>query len=460
MSVRTVLNRLAAILLWVSAPVLIAMSFNLYEPYLASVRARLGGVIPVVCCLVLIVVWLRRRWIGRYAARRRAMRVALAVVWCLPLLGMLRSEAVFQSARQTVLGADEASARRLGSHFIVGYARLESVAPLVRKGLIGGIYVTHHNIKGRTAEDMKAEIAGLQAMRRDAGLPPLIVVADEEGGIVSHLSPQLTKLPALATLAALPAEQRAAKARAYGETQGRELAEIGVTINLAPVVDLRRGPKRKLFDFNSLINQRAISEDPATVSAIAANYIAGLNAAHVGATIKHFPGLGRARDDTHHFTARIDTPVAELEASDWRPFRDLLAGGYAHLMIGHAAITAVDPGIPASHSKRLIDGLVRGTWGYQGLIMSDDMVMGAVYQHGLCTATVASLNAGLDLLLVAYDGAQYFRIFECALTAAAHGGLDEAMLVKSQMRLDALSRSTGPATLPQAGEAASLASGG
>ncbi len=458
MTVSTVLNRLAAILLWVAALALIAASFNLYAPYLASVRARLLIALPVVCCLVLFVLWLRRRWIGRHMVRRRALRVALAVAWCLPLLGMLRSEAAFQHTRHAVLEADAATSRRLGSHFIVGYSRVEAVAPLAAKGLIGGIYVTHHNIHGRTAADLKAEIAGLQELRRTNGLPPLIVVADQEGGIVSHLSPQLPALPALATLADLPADQRAAKARAYGEIQGRELADIGVTINLAPVVDLRRGPMRKLFDFNSLIAQRAISDDPAKVTDVAANYIRGLNAAHVGATIKHFPGLGRARGDTHHFTASIDTPVAELEVSDWQPFRNLLADGNAHLMVGHAAVNAVDPGIPASHSKRLIDGLVRGTWGYQGLIMSDDMVMGAVYQHGLCHATVASLNAGLDLLLVAYDGAQYFRIFECALTAAINGELDEAMLVKSQARLDALS--SGPVALPQASEGASLASGG
>ncbi len=442
MTVSTVLNRLAAILLWVAAVALIAASFNLYAPYLTSVRARLLIALPIVCCLVLVVLWLRRRWIGRHMVRRRALRVALAVVWCLPLLGMLRSETAFQRTRQAVLAADAQTSRQLGAHFIVGYARVEAVAPLAAKGLIGGIYVTHHNIQGRTAADLKADIAGLQALRRANGLPPLIVVADQEGGIVSHLSPQLPALPALATLAELPADQRAAKARAYGEIQGRELAGIGVTINLAPVVDLRRGPMRKLFDFNSLIAQRAISDDPAKVTDIAANYIAGLNAAHVGATIKHFPGLGRARGDTHHFTADIDAPVAELEASDWRPFRDLLADGNAHLMVGHAAVNAVDPGIPASHSKRLIDGLVRGTWGYQGLIMSDDMVMGAVYQHGLCHATVASLNAGLDLLLVAYDGAQYFRIFECALTAAAQGKLDEGMLLKSDARLDARSKSS------------------
>ena len=450
MVVRAILNRLTAVTLWVAAPVLVAMSFNLYEPYLASVRSRLTVAIPLVCGVVLLLLWLRRNWIERTVARRRIARLLLVVLWCLPPVGMLQSQAVFQGDKRAVLGADQAAIARLGRHFIVGYSRMDAVAPLASKGLIGGIYVTHHNIRGRTADDLKAEIAGLQALRHAAGLPPLIVVADQEGGIVSHLAPQLTALPALATLADLPADVRAAKARDYGATHGRELAGIGVTINLAPVVDLRRAQQRNVLDFNSLIRWRAISDDPAVVTEIAANYIRGLNAANVGATIKHFPGLGRARDDTHHFTARIDTPVEELEASDWRPFRDLLTGSNAHLMVGHAAVTAVDPDIPASHSKRLVDGLIRGTWGYQGLVMTDDMVMGAVYQHGICNSTVASLNAGVDLLLVAFDGAQYYRIFNCALAASRRGELDEAMLTKSEARLKRL-----PSIAPAVAESSS-----
>ncbi|WP_315836127.1 glycoside hydrolase family 3 N-terminal domain-containing protein [Bradyrhizobium prioriisuperbiae] len=400
-------------------------------------------VIPMACVVVLLL-WLSRGWVGRTVVKRRVARWLLVALWCVPPLGMLRSEAVFQGDKRAVLGAEQADVARLGQHFIVGYSRVEAVAPLVARGLIGGIYVTHHNIRGKTADDLRGEIAGLQALRRTAGLPPLVVVADQEGGIVSHLSPQLTALPALATLTELPKEERAEKAREYGATHGRELAQLGVTINLAPVVDLRPPLQYNVLDFNSLIGRRAISGNPTEVTEIAANYIRGLNAAHVGATIKHFPGLGRARDDTHHFTARIDTRVEELEATDWVPFRDLLAGGNAHLMVGHAAVTAVDPNTPASHSKRLVDGLIRSTWGYQGPIMTDDMVMGAVYQHGICKSTVSSLNAGVDWLLVAYDGAQYFRIFNCVLEASKRGVLDEAMLSKSNARLKVLS-SNAPA---------------
>jgi beta-N-acetylhexosaminidase len=177
----------------------------------------------------------------------------------------------------------------------------------------------------------------------------LIVTADQEGGIVSHLSPPLTALPSLSTLADLPPNIRAKKAEDFGRTHGQELAALGVNHDFAPVLDLWPEASRNRFDFNTLTNQRAISGDPALVAEIALAYVHGLDALNVGATVKHFPGLGRVRADTHHFSADLDTPLAVLEASDWRPFRDVLAGSKAQLMIGHVTLTAVDPDRPASH---------------------------------------------------------------------------------------------------------------
>jgi len=306
---------------------------------------------------------------------------------------------------------------------------------LAEKGLISGVYITRHNIVGSTVERLRDEISALQAKRRAAGLPPLIVAADQEGGIVSHLAPPLTKLPALSTLASLPPDVRAGKAEEFGRIHGQELAALGVNQNLAPVLDLRPDLKRNRFDFNTLIGQRAISDDPTTVADIARSYISGLEASGIGATVKHFPGLGRVRTDTHHFSADLDTALEELEASDWIPFRKVLAGSRAQLMIGHVTLTSVDPDRAASHSRLVVDGIVRKKWNYQGVIATDDLVMGAIYQRNVCTAVVEALNAGVDLLLVAFDGAQFYRIFACAAAASAQGKLDAATLRASEMRL-------------------------
>src|SRR5262249_11830641 len=151
------------------------------------------------------------------------------------------------------------------------------------------------------------------------GLPPLIVAADQEGGVVSHLSPPLTWLPPLARLAELSPDVRAKKAEDLGRMQGRELASLGITLDFAPVLDLKPKGGRNRFDLNTMTGERAISENPAIVSEVALAYVRGLESAGVGATVKHFPGLGRVHRDTHIVSADLDTPVDELEISDWLP---------------------------------------------------------------------------------------------------------------------------------------------
>ena len=206
------------------------------------------------------------------------------------------------------------------------------------------------------------------------------------------------------------------------------MAALGINLNFAPVLDLRPSAGRNLFDLNTLIEQRAIASDPDVVADIARAYVQGLEASGVEATLKHFPGLGRVRGDTHLLDASLDAALADLEASDWRPFKEVLAGSNAALMIGHVSLTAIDPTRPASHSKPVIDGLIRKEWNFDGLIVTDDLEMGAIYKHDVCRAVVEALNAGADLLLVAYDGAQFYRIFACAAAADVRSEPDAGML--------------------------------
>ena len=177
------------------------------------------------------------------------------------------------------------------------------------------------------------------------------------------------------------------------------------------------------------------------LSAIALAFSQGLRKAGVGATLKHFPGLGRIEADTHHFQAHLDAGIDDLTASDWRPFRAVVEDGQAALMVGHVVLDAIDPNRPASHSKAVVQGLLRDRWRHQGLVISDDMVMSPIYQHDFCTAVTEALNAGVDLLLVAYDGRQYYKAMDCALTALHHGELDRDMLAQSAARLAIYRRS-------------------
>jgi beta-N-acetylhexosaminidase len=359
----------------------------------------------------------------------------LLALWLLVPVSVLIVFAGCVCDRLAVSLATEDEIASLGRHFVVGYASAAQVEPLASKGLIGGIVVNRRNAQHRTEDQVREEIAHLQSVRHATGQPELIVATDQEGGSVSHLSPTLPPMPALSQISQLP--DPAAAARAYGAEQGRGLAEVGVNVDFSPVLDLKPA-RHAVLDRNSLIGERAISADPDVVAVIGSAYAQGLADAGIVPTAKHFPGLGRIRVDTHIFAAGTKAGMAELQQADWVPFRRVLSGSDAFLMLGHVTVAAIDPDNPASHSKRIIQGLIRGAWDYRGIVITDDLVMGAIYHHGFCKAVVDSLNAGVDLLLIAYDGQQYYRAMACALGALHRDGIDRAMLEESAHRLDRL----------------------
>jgi beta-N-acetylhexosaminidase len=419
--------------------VLLALGANYVDPYLTPLGPWAPGLIAAAGTAGALVLWRRREW------RRSVTGALLLASWIGVPVAVAVAKAAFELRKASVLAAPAEKTRRLGKRFVVGYDSFAEVERLAVKGLIAGVYVTGRNARGRSIEDLRDEISRLQEARRKARLPPLLVAADQEGGFVSHLSPPLTVLPMLSELAGAGPGKRADAAREQGAAHGRQLASVGVNVNLAPVLDLRRNHPFNAFDRNSQIEKRAISGDPDIVAEVGLAYSQGLAQSGVTAAVKHFPGLGRLTTDTHHFRASIDASSEELETSDWAPFRRVLANSNAMMMVGHVTLTAIDPDHPASHSRAVIDGVLRRKWGYQGVLITDDMNMSPIYHHGLCDAVTGGLNAGMDLLLIAFDGRQYYRAMRCALDAQDQGRLDQAMLAESEKRLAVIDQSPTPA---------------
>jgi beta-N-acetylhexosaminidase len=189
------------------------------------------------------------------------------------------------------------------------------------------------------------------------------------------------------------------------------------------------------------IRERAIAADPEVVTEVARHYCLGLWEAGVRCTLKHFPGLGGVFEDTHLEAGHLRASVEELDRADWIPFRALMAGS-SLVMLSHARLAALDPERPASFSDAVVSGLLRRSWGHAGVLITDDFSMGAVYasKPGVRGASVAALNAGVDLLLIAYDPAQYFEALDALLTAARDGGLHMEALARSAGRLTGLER--------------------
>ena len=412
---------------WLALAALWFWAWHLKDPHLRFMRAWELPMLLGALGLSAVAAW-------RFG--RRAFRpVSLGLVFA-ALVTALGNEAASLQHRAEVPLASGPVERLLGAHFMVGYDDAKELHELARKGLIGGVFITGRNVKGRTAAALREEIDGLQTLRRETGLPPLIIATDQEGGAVSRLSPLIERQPGLATLldADVPEAELAQRAHAYGAQQGSSLAALGVTLNFSPVVDLRTGRAPGHWDLHTRIDERAISVDPVLTAQVALAYEQGLESAGVRGTLKHFPGLAGVTEDTHHFAAVLRTPVARLATHDWKPFQDVSKNSNAAIMLGHVVVPELDAVYPASFSRKIVQQLIRGEWGYQGLLVTDDLTMGAAYNRGLCDTTVRALDAGVDLLLIAFDHDKYFDAMHCAQQAARRGALDLPMLERSSAR--------------------------
>ena len=416
------------------ALVCLLAAYNMQDPHLLPVRAWAEPSLLLIALLSLAAAF--RSW-----PKQRLAIAGSALVW-LAVIGFTVSGASAEyrhrRAIMHVSDLDPDLMSRLGEHLVMGYENPDEVRELAQRGLIGGVFITHRNTAGKSFEQIRAELAMLQDVRRQAKRPPLLIATDQEGGPVSRLSPPL---PLQATLASVLADDLTPheiehRARQYGTAQARALASLGINTNFSPVVDLKPVRATRVLSLHTQIAERAIASDPDRVAEVALAYSQALLAQGVMPTLKHFPGLGSVTSDTHHFSARLNNSLQDLNARDWRPFQLVLRQTPALLMVGHVTVTALDETRPASVSYRVLTGLIRQQWQFNGVMISDDLSMAPIYNRGLCRASVESLNAGMDLLLVSYDWKKYYTVLDCLRHAAQSGELQQ--LQQSHARLQAL----------------------
>ena len=282
---------------------------------------------------------------------------------------------------------------------------------------------------------LTAELRTLGAGRR---VPILI---DQEGGRVQRLRPpHWPALPPAARIGALAGRDPTLAERAamlLARALAGELVPLGIDIDCAPVLDLA------FPETTAAIGDRSFGGDPVLVGELGARFCAALQAAGVAPVIKHLPGHGRARVDSHHALPYIEAPLAELERSDFLPFRRCRSAPLA--MTAHVVFTAIDAERPATLSETVIAGIIRERIGFAGILLSDDLAMNALSGHPLSRARRA-LAAGCDIALYCTgDLAANARLLE-ALPAAGDDLLG---------RMDAIL-----AALPRAADAAATATAG
>ncbi len=231
------------------------------------------------------------------------------------------------------------------------------------------------------------QLAALTAELRDVLGDAAPILVDQEGGRVARLAPP--DWPAFPP-AAIFEHGPTAAVEANAALLGSVCAAAGFDVVCAPVLDLR------LPGAHGVIGDRAFSADPAEVARLGGAWIAGLHAAGVQSVVKHIPGHGRARSDSHRELPRVDADRATLEA-DFRPFR-ALAGQAGWAMTAHILYAALDPALPATLSPLIIGDVIRTELGIDGVLVSDDLAMRAL--AGVPgELAVAALTAGCDVVL-------------------------------------------------------------
>lgn len=415
---------------------LLWLALQVRTPLLASIRSEVIWGSLVVSGGLLTVEGLRpapQAWGWLKATRFLEMAIAAAT-----MLIIATQVSQFHLIKQRVFNANPQTLAQLGQHFVVGYRDLEEVKTLVSRQAIGGVFITLRNTEGKSFSEIQAEINSLQTIRKDQNLPPLWIATDQEGGIVSRLSPPLTQLPQLATVIdpSKSIEHSKSAVIEYAKVHGQELSSLGINVNFAPVVDLNKGVVSATDKF-SQIYQRAISSDPQTVAQVARWYCQTLAEYHVHCTLKHFPGLGRLDKDTHLESAQLDTDLEELTQEDWVPFQAAISDSTAFMMLGHPKLMAIDPDHPASFSKAVVTGILRDEWQVDNILITDDFSMYAVYgsQDGLAAASVKAINSGVDLVLIAYDTDLYYESIDALLSAQSRNQLNAKLLTRSAERL-------------------------
>ncbi len=276
---------------------------------------------------------------------------------------------------------------------------------------------------------VKQLTADLQELARECTGRPLLIAADNEGGLVMRLSARVGYL-------STPAPQELGDQGDVAQTElearrmGATLREAGINWNLAPVVDVAVNP----FNPAVVTPGRTFSSDPRQVIAQARAFVQGMHEAGVLTSLKHFPGHGSSRTDSHHgFVDVTDTSDLKVELE---PYRVLIKEGLADsVMTAHVFNRGIDMALPATLSRYTIGRYLRGKLGYKGPVVSDDLLMGAIRQrYGVEEAAVLALQATVDVLLVSQNQGRYEPSAAGRVVAAIHRGIKEGRLSRKAVQ--------------------------
>ena len=286
---------------------------------------------------------------------------------------------------------------------------------------VGGIILFDRNMESK--DQVKSLITDINKTGKSAGLTPLFIGIDQEGGAVARMEDQLIKVPPAEELGKEPIEQAVSLAK----QSGTELKDLGFNINFAPIADL------------GLTYGRSFSTNPDDVVRYASAVGKAYDEAGLWYSYKHFPGIGKTDVDLHADTSVVPVSKETLLNEDTKVFVDLIKQSkpntYA-IMVSHAMYPQIDADHPSSLSKAIITDWLRKDMGYNGVVVTDDMDMGALAKHyTFGDMAVQSILAGSDILLVCHEYEHMQEAYNGLMKAVKDGRISKERLDESVKRI-------------------------
>lgn len=323
------------------------------------------------------------------------------------LVGLRAGEVAAQTASD-----DSVLRREVGQMIVAGFRGFEASEDVVdavkRLGIGGVIYFdrdvpTAQNRRNvRSPQQLRRLSDDLQRLAREAGRPPLFIAVDQEGGRVDRLK-RAYGFPASVSATYQGRLNDPDTTRKWATRTAETCRRAGINVDFAPCVDVNVNPRCPVIGALG----RSFSADTAVVAAQARIWIDALHTQGVLTSLKHFPGHGSSQVDSH--LGLVDITRTWRRDEELAPYRALFGEGYADfVMVGHLLHRAVDPDYPASLSRRWIDGVLRGELGYRGVVITDDLNMGAIVDHySLERALELAICAGVDMVIIGNNGRTY-----------------------------------------------------
>ncbi|MBK9123756.1 MAG: beta-N-acetylhexosaminidase [Chloroflexi bacterium] len=315
---------------------------------------------------------------------------------------------------------------QMGQRLVVGFHGLTAPDYLLEwldAGRVGGVILFQRNV------DSPEQLAALTRSLHAAARMPLLIGIDQEGGEVARLRGRFTEAPSAMALAAGGGQYAEAVAGVLAE----EMRALGINWNFAPVLDISHNAA------NPSLGTRSPGAYPRLVGEIAAAQVVGYQAARVAACAKHFPGLGDTDIDTHVALPSIDTPLDGLIDTDLMPYRAVIEAGVASIMTTHTIFAALDPALPATLSPSIVPALLRQTLGFDGVVTTDCLEMGAITAHHSPAESAAlAAAAGVDLILFSHTREVQEEAYRGLVEAARSGRVSEENRTESLRRIQAM----------------------